>query len=172
MNRLVLCTLMFCAGLYGMDANTLTRPKTEQDKCYYWHSKIAPTAKQVDSPNLNESHPDVIMGAIDCLLQLEGDKRPARFSGATNPSVSQTFKEPAAVEVAALYYISYLFYQRWDHGDVVALRNRKGEYNTAETVKKSYQAYRKWFRKIRKMGLEKARKLQLDPLADTNIDWH
>lgn len=170
-HRMVLLALLSCASIYGMDAKQLTMPKTAQDKCLYWHSKIAPTATLVERPPLDESNPEVIMEAIDCLLQLEGDKRPAKFGGATNPHVSQTFKEPAAVEVAALYYISYLFYQKWDHGDVVALRNRKGEYNTPETVRKSYKTYRKWFGKIRKMGLEKARKLRLDPLADTNIYW-
>ena len=53
--------------------------------------------------------------AIDCLLRLEGNKRKAEFTGATNPYTSQIF-EAATVEVAALFYISHLFYQKWDHG--------------------------------------------------------
>jgi hypothetical protein len=48
------------------------------------------------------------MAGIKCLLKMEGNKNRAAFSGAVKLHVSQSFENTPA-DVAALYYISYLY---------------------------------------------------------------
>lgn len=114
---------------------------------------------------------DVTVG-IECLLRLEGNKSPARFGGALNPGVSQTF-DKATTEVAALFYVSYLFKKKFDHASAVALTDsRTGKVNTPKSIKSAFAAYRKWFEKIKSIGIEEARKQELDPLEGTFVRWY
>jgi hypothetical protein len=114
---------------------------------------------------------DVSVG-IECLLRLEGNKSPARFGGALNPGVSQIF-DKATTEVAALFYVSYLFKKKFDHANAVALTDsRTGKVNTPESVKSAFAAYRNWFEKIKSIGIEEARKQELDPLEGTFVRWY
>ena len=83
--------------------------KKESAGCQYWHSKVdtevhPPTAV----PVVDLADQQTVLDGIDCLLQMEGNKHSAKFGGATQPYVSQLFK-PTTAEVAALYYISYLY---------------------------------------------------------------
>jgi hypothetical protein len=140
--------------------------------CQYWQSKVdselepSPDVQEVDEANRQD-----ILGGIKCLLQMEGNKHPARFSGATNYAVSQTFSH-ATADVAALYYISYLYYQKWDHADAIALQDEHGEINSPKAIHSAYESYRKWFEVVRKIGLSKARDLRLDPLKDAKVKWY
>ena len=70
---------------------------------------------------------------------MEGNKNPARFSGAMNNYVSQLFENTPA-DVAALYFISYLYHQEWDHADAVALRGSDGSVNTPKVVRDAYRS--------------------------------
>jgi len=77
------------------------------------------------------------------------------------------------VEVAALYYISYLFTQKWDHADAIALVSTKEDrLATDDDVANAYEAYEKWFARIKTIGLTEARKQKLDPLAGIDIRWY
>jgi hypothetical protein len=146
--------------------------KKESGSCQYWQSKVDADLKpSVGAQKVDETNQQMILEGIDCLLQMEGNKHPAKFSGATKPYVSQLFK-PATVEVAALYYISYLYYQKWDHADAVALRDPNGEVNSPRAIQRVYKSYRKWFREVRKVGLAHAREAKLDPLDGTAIRWY
>jgi len=139
--------------------------------CTKWLSKVVPDMQDgtlhVDPmPSDHE-----IIEAIGCLLQLEGDKRPARFGGVTRPEVSQILPT-TTIELAALYYISYLYDGHWQHADGVALWNRKGVINPPGSVETAYVAYRKWFEKVKKIGLEAVRKENLEPLKGTGLYWY
>lgn len=48
---------------------------------------------------------------------LEGDKSRGAFSGATHTAVSEIFPQ-STVKICALYYISYLFYEKYDHAQM------------------------------------------------------
>jgi hypothetical protein len=121
---------------------------------------------------MDEENPAKIMQAVECLLKLEGNKNKAKFSGATNPRVSQLF-EPATVEVAALFYVSYLFYQKWDHADAIALVGENNQkVNTPKTVKKAYKYYRSWFKQVKSIGIVKARKMKIEPLKGKDVRWY
>ena len=117
--------------------------------------------------------------AIECLLNMEGDLRQSLLVGYTRPQISQFFAPPPS-NLAALYYISYIYTQNWLHGGAIALRgcqaatsNPRGEYLTRqEAVAVAYRAYRKWFAEVKRIGLRKAREAGRDPLADTGLEWY
>jgi hypothetical protein len=148
--------------------NAITRKAAQ--RCQYWQSKVDET---LSSSQRDVDHTDLenILEAVECLLQMEGNKHPARFSGATQFYVSQLF-EPAKADVAALYYISYLYTQNWEHADAIALRSNDGAINSAQDIEIAYQSYRRWFAQVKAVGLEKARQMNLQPLKDTNIRWY
>lgn len=142
------------------------------ERCQYWQSKVdAEVEPPVGVRKVDEANQQTIIDGIECLLQMEGNKHSAKFSGATRPDVSQLFK-PATAEVAALYYISFLYYQKWDHADAVALRDENGEIDKPEAVSQAYESYKKWFEQVKRVGLSKAREMKLRPLADTKIHWY
>jgi hypothetical protein len=87
-------------------------------------------------------------------------------------TTSQTFG-PASVEVASLYYISFIFTQKWDHASAFVLVNTKADrFADDKDIEKVYEAYQNWFANIKKLGLVEARKQKLDPLASTGIRWY
>jgi len=142
------------------------------ERCLVWRSKVDSTLMlPKDVPGVDEKDQQRVMEGIDCLLRLEGNINKANFSGVTKPYVSQLFK-PATVEVGALYYISYLFTEKWAHADAIALVDNKKEPNASKMVHRAYVAYREWFQHVKKIGLADARKKQLDPLKGKDIRWY
>ncbi|MGO9336194.1 MAG: hypothetical protein ACLPY1_01675 [Terracidiphilus sp.] len=133
------------------------------------------------------SDPDQVTGlseqevveAIGCLLSMEDDRRPSRFAANIQPQISQLFAPPPA-NLAALYYVSYIFSGNWLHGGAIALRgpqakesSAQGEYVTRqEAVSAAYEAYRKWFAEVKRVGFRKAREESLDPLSGTGLEWY
>lgn len=145
----------------------------KKDKCCkYWQSKVDTKVQLSDErQEIDQNNPENILNAIECLLNLESNKNKAKFTGATKFEVSQIF-EPATVDVASLYYISYLYYQKWNHADAIALVDINGNINTPETIQQAYKSYRKWYKEVKKIGLQEAKKQNLDPLANSNIRWY
>ena len=86
-------------------------------------------------------------------------------------NVSQNFA-PASIEVAALYYISFLYTQKWDHASAMALRDEHGDIDKPEAVRRAFRSYRKWFDEVKRVGLFEAREMKLEPLKDTQVDWY
>ena len=145
--------------------------KDSQASCREWDKRVDP--RLGDSgiyPDRLPPDPEVLV-AISCLLKQRGNKEPARFSGATRPGVSQQLPS-ATIELAALYYISYLFTGNPQHGDGVALWNQDGVINPPGSADAAYTAYRIWFRRVRSLGLAEARKRRLDPLKGTALRWY
>lgn len=143
-----------------------------QDSCRYWNSRIDSTVSLPDNfERPNEKDPQNIMAGIRCLLQLEGNHNQARFSGATRPDTSQIFSSQT-VEVAALFYISYLYYQDWGaFSGAVALRGDDG-IDKPSTIRKAYKYYRGWFKNVEKIGIVEARKKQIAPLKGKDVSWY
>lgn len=143
--------------------------EAKADVCKYWQSQVD-TETDVDF-EVDETNPKNVILGIECLLKLEGNKKKGLFSGATNDRVSNIFPA-ASIEVCALYYISYLFSQDWQHANAIALVGKDGAINSDESVRKAYESYRLWLKKIKKMGLQKARETKLNPLADSGVRWY
>jgi hypothetical protein len=121
-----------------------------------------------------------IVAAMGCLLSLEENTHGANFSGATWAGVSQLFAFPTPINLAALYYISYLYTGNWKHGSAIALRgpgadssDTHGFYVTRqEAVHKAYASYRRWYEEVKRVGLAGARERKLDPLEGTGTWWY
>lgn len=141
--------------------------------CNYWHNMVGVKDVDYSGKKVDEKDPKQILKGIECLLKLEGNKSPGGLSGATHPEVSQLLPS-AAVEVTALHYISYLFYERFDYANGVALHeiDKPSVLNSDKVVKKAYRSYRKWFKKVKKIGIDKARKKNIDPLKGSGITWY
>ena len=76
------------------------------------------------------------------------------------------------VEIMALYYISYLYEEDWEHAVGIALWDKHGKINPPGSVHAAYLAYRRWFRRVQSVGLQQARKEHLQPLQGTEIEWY
>lgn len=172
MLRTLLLVALMCVSVSPALLRGQCKMKEKSAPCQYWQSKVdAEVASPFGVQKVDEKNPQVVMDAIACLLQMEDNKHPARFSGATNYAVSQTFPG-ATTDVAALYYISYLYYQKWNHADAVALEDEDGEINSPEAIRSAYESYRKWFEEVRKIGLAQAREMKLEPLKDAKVKWY
>ena len=110
------------------------------------------------------------LAGVACLLSLEKNQHPARFGGATASYVSQIYPE-ATTEVAALFYISYMFTGKWDHSLGVALRGRNGEINNPKDISLAYKNYRKWFKRVLSVGWKKSQDEGIVPLANGPVHW-
>jgi hypothetical protein len=151
----------------------VSRPTWAQDSCIYWQSRVDPNVQlPKDFQMPDEKDAQSIVKGTECLLSMQGNKKPAAFSGATRLDTSQFFK-PAKIEVAALFYISYLYYRDWGaFSGGVALRGKDGELSSEETVNKAYTYYREWFKEIEKIGIVKARELKISPLKNKDVRWY
>ncbi len=117
---------------------------------------------------------------MGCLLSLEENTQGASFSGATWAGVSELFAFPTPINLAVLYYISYLYTGNWKHGSAIALwgpgadsSDTHGFYVTRqEAVHKAYASYRWWYKEVKRVGLAGAREQKLDPLEGTGTSWY
>lgn len=181
----------FCITIIGIVTMSTIKvmAQTNMSNCTIWHSKVDPNIEIApseivrsqereagtyvitpSSPFKDISDADILFG-IQCLLALKGSIRESNIAGATRPDTSQIF-ESATVEVAALYYISYLFTKDWGHAGAAVLVDERGAWNTDESIQKAYNAYQAWFEKVEKLGLKEARDDKLDPLFGTGINWY
>jgi len=145
------------------------------ESCKYWQEKIDPSIKlPEETTELNEKDNENVLAAIECLLQMNGRKSQSKFpSGVINVIRYGEMKLPSpTVEVAALYYVSYLYYQNWRHANFMVLWDKEGKKNTKESIETAYKAYQSWFEKVKEIGLDKAREQKLDPLNGTDVRWY
>lgn len=139
--------------------------------CQYWQSKVDPTVKITAATSSFNEEQLTILPAIECLLKLKGKTyRSVYNSGTVGYHLSTRFPAPS-VELAALYYVSYLFYQDWRHAGAIALFDKNGKMNSKRIIRQAYKAYAAWFEKIKKAGLDKSREQNINPLAGTDIFW-
>jgi hypothetical protein len=139
--------------------------------CQVWNAEVDPSflgKATVHSAPLSDEE---VLLAMDCLLRNQGNRGNAVISGVTRLSVSQILPR-ATVDLASLYYVSYLFTGNYQHGDGIALWNRKGGINPPGGVETAYASYRAWFKKVKSVGLAEARKQHLDPLEGTGLYWY
>jgi hypothetical protein len=143
------------------------------EKCNYWQARVDPSIKlPSDTVDLDETEEANTLEAIGCLLKLKGRTTHSIYSSPTvSFYLSLRFPRPT-VEVAALYYASYLYYHNWQHAQAIILVDRNGEKNTKGSIKVAYEAYLSWFEKVKEIGLQKAREEKLDPLNGVPVRWY
>lgn len=141
--------------------------------CEVWQAKIDPKIESSDIESWSNPKDDrVIVEAIGCLLKLKGIKRHSVFPTAGTSIENSISHSAPSVEIAALYYISYIYYQKWDHGFAMILVDKSGKHNSKESIKIAYKAYSVWYKKLQKEGTSKMREIKYDPLDGTDIHWY
>jgi hypothetical protein len=187
----VFAVTIVCSGSNAMafQQPTISKSDSDTDICNFWRSRIDPKIKvsgrtSSDSLKLTEgslsqlkiaepekySEEEIFKG-IECLLSLEGNKNDSKIIGATSVYTSQIFG-PSTIETAALYYISYLYYRKWDHALAARLVSGKGLVEDDETIHNAYEAYRAWYKKLKEVGIAKSKEMGLDPLNGSGIAWY
>jgi hypothetical protein len=109
--------------------------------------------------------------AAECLLSAQGGTGPSEISGATTPNVSQVLPR-ASVQLAALYYLSFLFTENWSHASGIALWDDEGRINPEGSTQRAFAAYRTWLKEVKKVGLARAKKSGLNPLLGSGLLWY
>jgi hypothetical protein len=146
------------------------------DVCYRWQTQVDVSLQRIEIDESKLSNAETLEG-IGCLLKLKGNKKKARFDGYTRLNLNASssapkIKRPATVEIAALYYASYIFYNDWEHAGSVQIYDADTEKtNTKRNVERAYKSYQKWFQRVLEIGLEKAREQKLDPLEGSEVAW-
>ena len=158
---------LFCVAV---SSNPLSA-ETAQSKCQKWNAKVDPGVAGRIVVNVSELSDNEVVAAMECLLKNRGKRETARIYGATHFDVSQTLP-PATIELASLYYISYLFTGNYQHGDGIALWDDHGVINPPGSIDHAYDAYKGWFKRVKTLGLVAAKKQHLDPLKGTNLKWY
>lgn len=171
------------------------------DVCLLWQAHVMSPSKKAKAPPLADSEiaemqsrvsvspeadPDNVkalsaetsLEAIGCLLKLEKNTRESTLPGATRLDISQLIAPPR-VNLAALYYISYVYSGNWKHASAIALRgpdcqdDKQFFYATRQTcVREAYVAYQDWFAKVQRIGFANAQQRGLQPLAGTDLSWY
>ena len=158
--------LLFVVTILGTSLNA------HADDCNYWRSLIDPAIRyNGPRPNVEELTNADKIRAIGCLLSMQGQHGDAKFSGVTRLNISQVLPK-ASIEVAALYYISYLYCGKWGYSDGIALVDKYGKFNTKRSVKLAYKSYNDWYKKVLLVGLDKMKERRIDPLDNCDgVHW-
>lgn len=140
--------------------------------CNYWLNKVHPTTPSSDPADTKLSDQETF-DVIRCLLKNKGDKRKANtLTASRSQNNSRLFDTPTR-EVASLFYISSLFYGNEGFAMAIALeREGDDKLNSKTTVRLAYEAYQKWYEKVKEIGLKEAREQKLDPLARSGVSWY
>ena len=182
---------VFLSIVFGLLTGCRSARPESDPECLRWRALVDPNveySRQEDalsksgpaqdlfaiSPDLRDVSvlsDDEVLSAIRCLLSFQGERGEARYWGATDIR-SSAITGPCDIEVAALYYVSYLFTGDWIHGTNVALIDRRGHVNDAADIRTAFRAYRRWFATVEKIGLNRARKDGLDPLEGSGVHWY
>jgi hypothetical protein len=138
--------------------------------CDYWASKVDPDVPLQGARIMELPADDDAAGAIRCLLMLHGRAGRARFGGALRDDVTVNGK-PTPIDVAALFFMSSIYEQSWDHAHAVEIVGPHGS-NTRATVREAYEAFERWSRTVDRLGIAEVRARKLDPLAGTKLYWY
>lgn len=155
--------------------------RAQSSSCQYWRSRVDIYTTMELSQIMDEKDPRNILPAIQCLLEFKGNKNIARFGLDPSPRLigpahgpTSILSTPIHVEVAALYFISYLYYQNWNHANLVVLIDRDDSReieSSDENIRKAWKYYREWFEQVKPIGIVKARKLKIEPLKGKDVWW-
>jgi hypothetical protein len=153
------------AGVIIMAGLNISNMALAED-CSKWQSKVDSSIVYSGViPKPSELTPDEKMKAISCLFYMEGRKCEGQLFGVTKFNISQILPR-ASIEIGALYYIRSIYYGKWDHCNGVAIVDSNRDMNKDEAVAKVYESYKKWFEKVKQIGLKKALEMGLDPMDD------
>ena len=143
---------------------------TSKLECSYWRSFVDPTMESREKwDSLSEEQ---ALEGIQCYLAMKGEDKPSRFDFA-NVGYHTSRRLPGpSIETAALYYVSYIFFENWNHAGAMTLVDKSGTASVKKLNRIAFRSYKAWFQNIRVIGLSEARKRKLNPLEGTGISWY
>ncbi len=158
--------LLFAFGAISVNAQN-------SDLCNCW---LAEVDREIAKPSTCKATEDLTeeetLEIIESLLNQKGNKK-NHIGVVLSNQVSQDCGS-SPNEVVALFYASYLFRGTnqfasamvllYDHNDLKP--------NSEKAIKNAHKAYRKWFKKVKTIGLKKAREKKLYPLANSRVSWY
>lgn len=146
---------------------------TSCDDCLYWQSKVDQRIRlSKNTPEKNEKDEKNIIEAIACLLKLKGNTTQTKYSAIVSFKLVEANLPTPTVEIAALYKISALYHQQWNHAEAIVLVDENRNMNKKESIETAYRSYEAWFEKVKTIGLQKAIEQKLEPLADSGVNWY
>ncbi len=169
--KLILIVTIFCAGIF---VNSAFGQK--QDSCSCVRSYINPSVtfpqEECKSERVQVSESRTLE-EMTCLLKEKGNTNKSRiWSAVISPKMSDNLSSPT-VEIAALYEISRMYYQREDFAWAIMLEHiGKEENNSNEVIRIAYEEYELWLKIVKKIGLGEARKIKFDPLKHSEVRWY
>jgi hypothetical protein len=118
--------------------------------------------------------------AIGDLLKFKGDTRLCVFSITNyNPARSQIYlgeHKNYSIQVEALFIINQLIYDKpFNYASYPVLVDVKTGENYSllgKAIGNAFKAYRQWYRKIHRHGIEYARKGRIMPLDNSKARWY
>lgn len=167
-------SLFVVVALVAGAASEVGADNTRQDRCSAILSGLDGSS---DTNGFGGSYADLgdsaVLEIMSCLLKFEGDRRQSKHTSAGRSVAlsSPTMYPGPTVEVAALFECSALFYRTGSHAMVMVLINQRELPATHDEIRRAYRAYRCWFKKVKALGLAKARGLKLNPLDGTGLKW-
>lgn len=143
------------------------------DLCNCWLAKVD---REIAKPATCKAREDLTseetLLIIECLLNQKGNRK-SHIGVVLSNRVSQTFGS-SPNEVVALFYASYLFRgtNHFAQAMVLLYDDNDLKPNSKKAIRKAHKAYRKWFNKVKKIGLIKAREEELYPLTNSKVSWY
>lgn len=162
--------LVFFLLLLGMNAPVVAQAEYDPTGCARWMKLIDPSAGKSSFAISFPIPEKEKLAAIECFLQAEGNQIPSRIEMTMSHNGGEQLPPPT-IELAALYYVTYMFEEKWDHAGGFALWNRKAEINPPGSVQEAYKCYREWFSKLKELGFAEVKKRNLKPLDNSSVQW-
>lgn len=137
------------------------------------------SARSISYPFLFPKNIDTLK-AIDELLKLKGDTRLCVFPIANyNPLRSQIYlgeNKTYSIQVEALFIVNQLVYDEpFNYASYPVLVDLKTDNDcslSGNTIKEAFKAYKKWYRKLQRHGIEYATKESIMPLDNATVRWY
>lgn len=172
-------TLILISSLFALAPCAAPRSRAgvaltdSKPSCERWRAMVDPQARSsTNRPDVEHLSEAESLAGIACLLSLEGDRRLGKFSGATRMDVSQFFPR-ATIELDALYVISAIYNEKWDHASGVALVDRKSRILSPRAAAKlAFPAVKAWYLRVQGGSLQELRIAQDDPLKTSGVKWY
>lgn len=128
---------------------------------------------------LESQSTDYIIKLISDLLEFEGDKRLSGFPiRCYNPLWSQIYggdSERYSIQLMALFMINQLYFEdpfNYSPYPIIVSADGKQEATIdGELLKEAYKCYREWFGMVKKLGLQNAREMNLEPMKG-EVKWY
>lgn len=172
---LIVRKVLFTFGFVVLLSASASQPVVAQAKgvstvCGRWLKIIDPSLGKSSFAISFRIPENERLAAMECFLQSKGNLT-SLSTGDQHEFQRRNVSTAPTIEIAALYYVTYMFEEKWDHAGGIALWNKKAEINPPGSVQEAYRCYREWLVKLKELGLAEVKKQGLGPLDKSSVQW-